>query len=212
MLNKLIFLFFLFSFCLFPVFADKFSFSADKLESVRARGKERTVLNGNAKVISDNSTIYADQMEIYGTDNRFIICNGSVRVEDKKEGINLISEKLFYDRIKKVARVNGQALMEDKKNEVIVKGGFLENHEEDNITIIQIGVRILKENLACRSEFALYKREDKLLELSGMPVVYKEGDEYRASKIIINIETEDITLEGDVEGSISSEKDKEESK
>jgi lipopolysaccharide export system protein LptA len=38
-------------------------------------------------------------------------------------------------------------------------------------------------------------------------VVFWQGDEYRASRIIVNTETEEITLEGDVRGSITPEDD-----
>ena len=90
-----------------------------------------------------------------------------------------------------------------------VKGGFIENHDKDEITIIQIGVRLLKEDMICRSEFARYFRKDDILELSGLPVVFWKGDEYKATKITINLDTEEISLEGEVRGSITSEDEEE---
>jgi lipopolysaccharide export system protein LptA len=59
--------------------------------------------------------------------------------------------------------------------------------------------------MACRSEFARYKRKEDLLELSGMPYVFWKGDEYRASRISINLETDEIKMEGEVEGTITTD-------
>ncbi|MBA7557710.1 hypothetical protein ES705_50479 [subsurface metagenome] len=73
--------------------------------------------------------------------------------------------------------------MVDKKNETVVKGGFIEHWEERDESIIQLGVRILKKDLVCRAEYARYLREEEQLELAGMPIVYWKGDEYQASKI-----------------------------
>ena len=96
--------------------------------------------------------------------------------------------------------------MEDIKNEVIVKGNFLEYMGSDETCLIQIGVRILKDDMVCRSEFARYNRNDDILELTGMPVVFWKNDEYRALRIIVDLDKDEITLEGKVSGSIFSEK------
>ena len=188
-----------------PLFSDTFSFKGDKLETVLAQGKERTVLTGNVEIISDENVITADRVELYGKDFNFLRCSGNVDVKNAKRGIHLISDNLFYNRKEKVVRVQGKTVMKDKKNEIVAKGGFLEDWENDDITIIQIGVRILKKDLVCRSEFARYLRKENRLELSGMPVVFWKGDEYRASKIFINLDTNEIKLIGEIKGKIVSE-------
>ncbi len=188
---------------------DTFTFSGNSMNTIMARGKERTVLQGNAVIVSDSTEIYADEILLYGEDSRFAQCTGGVKVTDQEKGILLQSENLFYDREIDLSRVEGYAEMEDQKNELIVKGGYLENFGEEDITIIQIGVRILKEDLACRSEFARIRREEEILELSGMPYVYWKGDEYKASRIIINLDTDEIRLEGEVQGTVVTEDEEE---
>lgn len=188
--------------------ADTFSFSGDSMTTVLARGKERTVLTGNAVIISDNTEIHAEEIVLYGEDSRFAQCSGRVEVTDTVKGIYLQSENLFYDRDIDLCRVEGYAEMEDQKNELIIKGGYLENFGDDDITIIQIGVRILKEDMACRAEFARFRRDEEILELSGMPYVYWKGDDYRASRIIINLESDEIRLEGEVQGTVITEEEK----
>lgn len=180
-------------------------FSADSLTTVKSRGKERTVLKGNAYLRTGETEIHADQIEMYGENNRYALCTGNVEVRDEAKGIFLTSNELFYDTENEIMRVEGQSEMIDQKNEIVVRGGFLEDFGNDEITIIQIGVRILKKDMACRSEFARYDRKNETLELSGMPVVYRDEDVFQASRIFINLKTDEITLEGNVSGTIQNE-------
>ena len=192
--------------------ADDFSFFGDSLSSSRGKGKEHTTLKGNAGIISSSTRIKADNIEIYGSDNDFAECTGTVEVIDNEKGISLKSERLFFNRRDDIIRVEGAAVMEDIKNEVIVKGNFLEYMGSDETCLIQIGVRILKDDMVCRSEFARYNRNDDILELTGMPVVFWKNDEYRALRIIVDLDKDEITLEGKVTGSIFSEKEEKEEK
>ena len=88
-------------------FADTFSFAGDTLSSVQAKGKEKTILTGNAQITSGATTINANKIEIFGSDNRYAFCTGNVRVVDEERGILLSSESLFYDRQREVSRVEG---------------------------------------------------------------------------------------------------------
>src|SRR5208337_2058094 len=92
----------------------------------------------------------------------------------------------------------------DLKNEMVVRGGFIEDNDLEKITIVQIGVRIFKKDITCKAEFAKYWRDKKTLELSGLPWVSKGSDVYQAARITVNLDTEDISLEGDVQGTIKT--------
>lgn len=177
------------------------------METVLAKGRERTVLTGNAEVQTEDNLIQADRLELYGDDFRYLSCRGNVKVSNDQKGIELTCDELYYNRKEKFIRVNGKVVMLDKKNEVVVKGGFLETWEQSDETMVQVGVRILKKDLVCRAEFARYLRADEKLELSGMPVVNWKGDEYRALKIYIDLATDTIRLEGDIRGKVTSERE-----
>jgi lipopolysaccharide export system protein LptA len=185
--------------------AQTFSFQGDRMETVLAKGKERTVLSGNAEVQTEDNLILADRVELYGDDFRYVSCEGNVRILNEQKGLQVTCQRLFYNRQEKVVRVRGNVIMLDEKNEVVVKGGFLENWEDSDETVVQIGVRILKEDLVCRAEYARYQRSEDKLELSGMPVVNWKGDEYQALKIYIDLNTDTIRLEGDIRGKVHSE-------
>jgi lipopolysaccharide export system protein LptA len=182
--------------------AEKFDFSSDNTSVTLSEGNQRALLSGHARVQSKDLLIRADQIELFGKDFIYAQCQGNVHVVDTKRGIDITSQKLFYDRDKKIARVQGNAVMEDLDNEMTVKGGFIEDWDTEKVTYIQVGVRIFKKDITCRSEFARYQRDKKILELSGMPWVSKAGDVYQAARITINLDTEEISLEGDVKGSI----------
>jgi hypothetical protein len=103
--------------------------------------------------------------------------------------------------------------MQDLKNDVVARGGFFEYFGNEEIAFIQIGVRILKidedTELACRSEFARYLRDDEILELSGMPRVTRNKDIYSAARITINLDTDEILLDRDVSGTLITEDEEE---
>jgi lipopolysaccharide export system protein LptA len=184
------------------LWGDTFTFRADRMSGGRVSGKEITVLLGNAEVRSDNLLLKAERIEIQGEDNQFIDCSGGVwGVEEEKE-IVFRTDRLRYDRTLKIARLEGNSTLEDKKNEIVAKGRFIEYDNEAEITVFQISVRLFKNDMICRSEYAVYRRTEKLLDLSGFPVVYKKTDEFRATRIRVDLDTEDVTMEGSVSGSI----------
>jgi lipopolysaccharide export system protein LptA len=183
--------------------AESVSFSADSVQSSLAKGRERTILEGRAKVRTGSISIEADRVELFGKDFVFLQCSGKVVVVDTERQIRLESPNLYYDRDKKLSRAQGPSILEDERNKLVLKAEWIENDGGNEVTMAQVAVRILKDKLACRAEYALYRRKDNELELTGAPSAYKDGDEYKAARILVNTETEDIHLEGEVSGSVS---------
>ena len=187
-----------------PLWGDTFFFKADRMSGGRATGREITVLSGNAEVLSDTLMLRADRIEIHGSDNRFIDCIGNVQGHEIEKDIFFRTDRLRYDRTLKIARLEGNSTMEDRKNEIVARARFIEYDDENEVAVLQISVRLLKENLVCRSEYAVYNRIEQTLLLSGFPVVYKSNDEFRADRIRVDLETDDVIMEGDVSGSIKN--------
>ena len=184
------------------LFGESIEFSADFVRYDSAEGNEFTVLSGNAYVKTGNKEITADEIRLYGKDYNILVCEGDVEVIDSEEEIKINSETLFYNRETKITRISSRSVMEDYKNEMIIKSGFLEFKQKDEILFLQIGVRILKEDLTCRCEFATYDKNSNSLLMTGLPVVYKEDDTFRASKITVLLDTDEIRMDGKVEGSL----------
>ena len=187
-----------------PLEADTFSFRADRMSGGKATGREITVLTGNAEVRSDKLLLQADRIEIQGSDNRFIDCSGNVRGIEEEKNILFQTDRLRYDRTLKIARLEGNSTLEDRKNELVARARFIEYDDQNEIAVIQISVRLFKDNLVCRAEYAVYRRTEKTLALSGFPVVYKKEDEFRADRIKVDLDTDDVVMEGDVKGTIKN--------
>ncbi len=195
----------------FLVAEEGFEFGCDQMESSFAEHNKRSTLTGNAYIITDSLDIKSNKIELYGKDYRFADCSGDVKIHNTKENFLITSERLLYDNDKKEATVSGNAVMEDVENEMIIKGEYIKTFDETSITLIQIRVRIINEDLVCRSEFAEYNSDKNTLVLTGDPVVYKGEDVFRASIININLDNNDIVMEGRVQGNISEENGEEES-
>jgi lipopolysaccharide export system protein LptA len=187
---------------LFPVQSDIFTFKADRMTGGRASGKEITILLGNAEVRSDNLLLRAERIEIQGEDSQFIDCTGGVWGREEEKDILFQTDRLRYDRKLKIARLEGNSTLEDKKNEIVAKGRFIEYDDQAEVTVFQISVRLFKDTMVCRSDYAVYRRNEKLLDLSGFPTVFKKNDEFRADRIRVDLDTDDVTMEGSVSGSI----------
>ena len=200
--NSILFtvLFFCVSIAFMP--ADVFTFKANRMSGTRALGREATILIGNAEVRSDNLLLRADRIEIHGDDNRFIVCSGNVWGHEEEKDILFYTDNLRYDRRQKIARLEGNASLEDRENKVVARGRYIEYDDPNEIAVFQISVRLFKDEMVCRSEYAIYRRKEKLLDLSGFPVVYKKDDVFRADKIRVDLDTDDVVMEGAVSGTI----------
>ncbi len=186
---------------------ESIQFSADFMKYEAAEGSEYTILSGSAYVKTGSKEISADEIRLYGENYNILICEGLVEVTDSEEELKINSQTLYYDRESRITRINGRSVMEDYKNELIIKSGYLEYKQNEEILILQIGVRILKEDLTCRSEFAIYNKKSDSLLLTGLPVVYKNDDVFKASKIKVLLESDEIQMDGNVEGSLIIEEE-----
>lgn len=174
------------------------TFSADRSFSVFAEGRERMLLSGSARVQSDAFRISAREIEIYGDRQRYVRAAGSVVVHDDDNDLYLTCDDFFLDRDDDFLRASGNAYMEDRSNEVVVKGAVIQNWSELDLTEISVNVRILGSDYTARAQFARYRRQAETLELSGAPEVYWKGDEYRAERISIDLGRDEIEFVGDV--------------
>ncbi|MDR1468047.1 MAG: LptA/OstA family protein [Spirochaetaceae bacterium] len=184
--------------------ADVFTFRADKMAGGKATGREAMVLTGNAQVKSDSIVLKAERIELRGADNDIVECYGNVTGYEEEKDIHFRADNLLYDRKTKVAKLTGNATLEDKKNEIVAHGRYIEYDDDKEIAIFQISVRLFRKKMVCRSEYAIYRRLEEILDLSGFPIVYKESDEFRADKIRVDLDTDDVIMTGAISGMLKS--------
>lgn len=220
-LNKLINLKFLSLLLLFVTFfpceslnaaKSKITFSATSMQGSIKEGKNSTSLTGNAVVTVDTMEIKAERIEIYGKDYRYVKATGAVKGEDKDKGFNFTSNYMQYDREKELATFLGSTELNDTKNDVKITSEYIEYNQQAETMLMQFDVKILRKEINCTSMFAMYNRKNSSLNLTGRPIVTKSKDTFKATKISVNLDTEDISLEGKVSGNVVDEKKADSSK
>lgn len=207
-MKKIDFIFIFFFIVCFFMFSEDFYFSADSLDATLAKGKEKTILSGNAVVNSGTKKMTADTIELSGPDFRYVRCIGNVHFTDSRDGILIQAEELFFDREEELSHIEGNIILEDKKNKTVIKAEIIDYDQKNKQAFIQINVRIFKEDITGRSEFAKYDRDKKTLTLSGSPVLFKGDDRYSAEIVSVDLDTKDVTMEGKIEGQIIQKQNK----
>jgi lipopolysaccharide export system protein LptA len=174
----------------------------DLNDTVFSKGKEHSIWTGSVVLTSEDSTIYADRIDLWGKDFVFAECEGNLRVVNRKKEMDLTADRISYNRETKFLVAQGNVYMEDGKNGIVVKGDSLQYDDERDEAIVQIRVRIFgdEEELQCRAEFARYLRGEELLVLAGTPYVRWKGDEYRALQITITLDDGNVKTVKMVEG------------
>ncbi len=185
----------------------KISFSADSVKASVSENKKTTNLSGNASVTVNDLKITADTIEIFGTDYRYVNASGSVAGEDSKNGYTFKADYIKFDRKTDVVAMFGKIELSDTKNGVTISAENVEYKKKNEIMMMRFGVKIVRKDITCDSMFALYDRNESKLELTGRPAVKKGSDEFKAAKISVNLDTEDIALDGRVSGSVEEKSD-----
>jgi len=202
----------LLSFNILNAAKSKIKFSATSMQGSIKEGQNSTSLTGNAIVTIDTMEIKAERIEIYGKDYRYLKATGAVTGEDKEKGFSFSSNFMQYDRDKEVATFFGKTELNDTKNDVKITSEHIEYNQKAETMLMQFDVKILRREITCTSMFAMYNRKSSALNLTGRPVVTKSKDTFQAAKIAVNLDTEDITLEGRVSGNVVEEKREEKDK
>jgi lipopolysaccharide export system protein LptA len=172
------------------------------------RGEQKSlILSQDAWVETGDTRIEADEIELFGAQSRYLSSTGNVVILDALQGLKLTANSLLYDRVEGLLTIDGWAEMEDTGNGIIVRGSYLEHNQQSRVTLIQIHVRIFKDTeqgpMVCLTDSALYDSERQTLEMTGDSSVYWNTNTYRAARITVDLETDEISLEGSVRGTIN---------
>lgn len=185
---------------------DVITFTASRMESVIAKGKEKTILIGQAVVTTGSLEIKADRIELAGEDYNDVVCTGKVVVFDEGRGFLLKAASLSYKRDSEIGVAQDGVVLEDSKNDVLLKASWVRFDQKKSLVDARIGVHILKEDLAVRSEFARYNRDTENIELNGLPVAVSEDGTISADSISGTAAADKLEFGGRVSGTITTKK------
>lgn len=196
----------LFMIGMIPLFAEKITFSAQQMTGKAGDTSTSTVLNGSAFVKTSTMEIHAEKIELYGTDYRYIKASEGVSGKNLETNMEFKCDSLEFDRETKIAKLSGNVQLVDVDNEVTAEAQIIEYNQNSDIAILQIKINLIQKNNVCNGAYAIYYKDRQILEISGNAQVRQDDDTFRAQHITLDMNTQDITLGGNVKGSITETK------
>ena len=185
-------------------FAEKITFSADSMIGSASDKSDYTKLEGNAVVKTESMEIAADTIELKGEDFRYIIATGTIKGSNTESKLNFTCDKMTYDRDTKIATFENTVHLVDAEHDVTADAQLIEYNQNTEIAVMQIGVSLKQKDNTCTSAYAIYRKSAQLLDMSGNPKIIQGDNTFRAQTITLNLDTQEITLDGRVQGSVSS--------
>ena len=190
------------------LFSDSITFSGGTSSVVLRNGRENVVLSEGADVTVESMNIHADTITLSGDDWRYVSCSGSASVIDESRGISISTSSIWYDRENERILISSWYEINDTENEVAATGAALEYNLSDEKLQLDKDVTLLKnteENgiMRCSAESVIFSRNDNTLQLRGSASVDWDGDRYEAEVISVDLDTDSISLDGRIRGTIN---------
>ena len=204
---KAFFLSLFFTACL-PLSAEKIIFSANRMSGQAGNSNTTTTLSGNAYIKTESMEIEADEVELSGDNYRYIKASGHISGKNTKSNMDFTCDALEYDRTTKIAMLKGNVKLDDKDNDVKAEAQIIEYNQDTEVAILQIQINLTQKDNVCNGSYAVYYKTTQLLELSGNAQVKQKEDIFRAQNITLDMNTQDITLDGNVKGKVTETKEK----
>jgi lipopolysaccharide export system protein LptA len=198
-------MFFISAFCVFfsaRLCADTITFTANTMSGFTGKKTEYTLLEGSAYVRTTKIEIRADKIELSGEDFRFVSASGSVRGKHLDDDMDFTCETLKYDRDREVVTMQNNASIVDNPNGVNAKAEIIQYNQQTGVALLQINIELRQKDSVCTAAFAIYRKQEQILEMSGNPKIEKGDDVFRAREVMMNLDTEEIRLDGRVRGTV----------
>ena len=182
--------------------AEKIIFSANSMSGKSGDSNTTTKLSGNAYIKTSSMEISAEEVVLSGEDYRYIKATGKVSGKNTETNMDSTCEELSYDRTTKVAELKGDVTLNDLDNDVKAQAQIIIYDQNKEVAVLQIKINLTQEDNICSGSYAVYYKENQILELSGNAQIKQKEDTFRAQHITLDMDTQDITLGGNVRGSV----------
>lgn len=186
-------------------FCEKISFTADYMHGSASETNNKTVLERHAHISTDTFDINASVIELEAENYRYVTATGSVSGKSKKSNLDFTCDKLFFDRETDLVYFEGNVYVKDEANNVDAHSQLMEYDLNTETAVLQVNVKLNQNNSKGTSSLAVYKTKEKTVDLTGNPKIVRGSDIFKAQKITLNVETEEILLDGKVSGNVTSE-------
>lgn len=183
--------------------AEEIKFSADSMTGTAGSKTDTTNLAGNAFVSTSSMEIKADMIELSGEDFRYITADGTVSGSITESQMDFTCGKLTYDRKTKIAQLEDSVHLVDNANDVTADAQLIEYDQNNETAVMQIEITLKQKDNVCTSAFAIYRKNEQVLEMSGNPKIVQGKDSFRAQEITLDLSSQEITLDGRVRGTVT---------
>jgi lipopolysaccharide export system protein LptA len=191
------------------IFASSINFSSGYTTLSMKEGNQQVSLNNSAYVKIDNLELTADQIDISGENYNDIECNNNVKFIDSENEITLRCSSLKYNQSTKVLLINGWVEINDLKNNIFATASYLKYDLENSLLDLMIEVKLLHDSdnsiMKCNSDSLRFDMRNNNLSLLGNSKVIWQNNTYSAQAISINLENNDISMDGNIEANITTE-------
>ena len=189
-----------------PAWSERITFSANSMTGTAGNSSDTTTLSGSAYVLTSSMEIAADSITMSGKNFRYIEADGNITGKNIEANMEFTCGRLSYDRETKIATLKDNVHLADTENGVSVDAQLIEYNQNTDIARIQIGITIKQKDNVCSSAYAVYRKKNQMLEMSGNSQITQGEDTFRAQEITLNLDTQQITLDGRVKGSVVDDK------
>lgn len=193
------------------LYAEKIVFSASSMVGQTGNSNATTKLIGAAFVQTASIEISAEKIEMSGENYRYIKAEGNISGKNLDTNMEFTCDSLEFDRDTKIAILKGDVTLTDIENDVKAQAQIIEYNQETEIAVLQIQVKLIQKDNTCNGAYAIYQKNKQLLEISGNAQVKQKNDIFRAQQISLNMDTQEISLSGNVKGSVTQEDKKDDS-
>lgn len=187
-------------------FAERITFSADSMTGRNGSKADDTKLIGDAFVKTETMEIKAEEITLSGENFRYIAAEGRVEGANTESELTFSCGRMRYDRTTKTAVLEDSVHLIDTKNSVTADAQIIEYNQDTDVAVMQIGVKIVQKDNTCTAAHAIYRKREQTLDMSGNPRIVQGEDTFRAQEISLNLETDEITLDGRVSGTVTDSK------
>ena len=189
-------------------YASDINFSAGFSKISLRQGQEILTLEDNAAVQVDTLNIKADEIILSGDDYSIIECNGNIVIDDEEKDISIKTRKIFYNRETERLIISSYSEIEDFTNEFIASASSINYDMKNNVLALEVQVNLVKITdeavLKITADKVIYDTENESILLQGSAKVKWGEDDYSAEVISIDLETDEIKLEGGITGVINA--------
>lgn len=189
------------------IFASEINFSGGFTKVSLQDGNHTVTLSDPANISCDDITISADTIELYGTDYNYVKCSGNVKINESNRNISMSCPILVYNRGQEELLSDGWIEIDDTQHEVKLSGAWLEYDKAQGVMLLQMQATIEKDTddglMTCKADSIEYNSDNQTVTLKGTASVVWGDDNYRASIITVNLDTEEVVLHGTISGEVN---------